>query len=280
MRADWSELAANDGDRSKWAVECEIDGCDVGLYRRAGLTRHGKPTATVKVFRCSQKNKVLYALTFAPTTVSSSSVGAEATARQALDSPYGRVRVSLRQRTDSSHHAPSTLRVASAVPASSTAEALTISLPPTAKFYNAASLALSHSIPLADQSVSAIQYEIGHLVVQADVYYDTAERLALRRILSDTHQLYPRDFMAAQRAAMEAASSKRESPSERLARFQSLLADPTLRARLAPTLRSAAELYVQNNSVVHTCDLTGDEEAAVWDACKRVKLEKVDGSAA
>ena len=76
-------------------------------------------------------------------------------------------------------------------------------------------------------------------------YFDTAERLTLRRVLPTSHSANPQQHLP---AALD--NSRPRVPADRLAHFRSVLADPDIRATLSPTLANAADFYV-NNSNMH-----------------------------
>ena len=158
------------------------------------------------------------------------------------------------------------------------AELSAVAVPPTSKWWQSAGLV--HAAVLSHHTASdkpERKHECGACLLEAEVFYDTAERLALRRILPVSHPLHPPPLPAseAQSDVKPGSGHKRQSTADRLVRLRAMLADPALRASLPPMLASAAELYVGDDSVVHICDLTGEgEETEAWQASKRVKSER------
>ena len=146
-----------------------------------------------------------------------------------------------------------------------------VTVPTGTKFYQGPGLRFSALLSAGKDLDSHLRkVKAGDIVVEAIVHYDTAERLALRGILPATHVSYPRDFIDAQNGLQSLSSH--QATSDQLARLQSMVADPSLRAALPPTLVNAVE-FCFNTDVVHSCDLTGEEETEVWQSNKRVKQE-------
>ena len=266
VRVDWSEWALGRAS-SQWAVECEIDGRSVGIVARAGLGYDGRPVQTQYAFTRCKKDGADYKLLFGATTVRS--VAAAREAQEPEESPCGHVRVTLSARIDLPGQLPRTMPSA---PGALAAEPPSVQLSTSKKFWSAPSLGLSHSAPCADElQLSHSNYRLDRALAIESVYFDTAERLALRRLLPASHPAYPQQHLPA-----EPSNSRPRVPADRLAHFRSMLADPDIRATLSPMLASAAEFYVNNSNMTHTCDLTGDDTAGVWQASKRPKQERVE----
>jgi len=267
VRADWYGLTAADRHKSRWVVLCEIDGNDVCDDRDAGRSPGGKETNTACVFKRSEREGVEFELVFGETTVEN--VEDDAVVEDVADSAFGHVRVVVRKREDlpGYYSLRQPMRAPAALP---TINQPAIFLPSTTKFWHAPGLSLAYTAP-ADTILAPLtppakkakvegtlqrptkkrksrarfrNYKYGPVVVQKSVYFDTAERLALRQFLPETHPQYPRQYMEAQQAMQELNNSKRHATAD-----------------------------FNSSGVEYTCDLTSKEEAEVWQASKKRRVE-------
>ena len=315
VRADFSRLIELDGGASsngKFVMSCEIDGQFVGTVYLAGRSAQQQPYPTRCEFTTFSKDGTQYRLQLAATHVSNAAEESGGAKEQATDSICGcvkGVKVTAYMRLDQlDKDAPKPARAVTAVPASAKSPAAAVEEAPdivvaaSRKFWTVRGLGLSFSLPVVPTaSVPApaaargtgkrgrapamvpavapsrmIKWSYGAFVTLAEVYYDTALRLALRRILPDTHPLYPRDAVqAVEEAERErVASQNREAAhKDSLHRLVERLDDPVQRASMCAADVAVAKAHRETAEVGY-CDLTDDEAPVVFQIRKKYKQEQ------
>ena len=279
VRAEWADLPLSGTGHDGWVLTCKIDGRSLGRVHWTGVHPDGYNIHDNNqcVFRSihSTQSESPCRMAFAPTTVSTVDDAQ-------VDSSHGSVRVAIYLWKDLYSYRNIKAKPSRAPTDLLGVEESAVTVPTGTKFYHAPGLTVT-AIPSEDTDSRSSEYSkwcrnwtYSDLVVEATIHYDTAERLALRSILPPTHPSYPQDFMEAQTGLR--ALTSRQATSDQLSRFQSMLADPAVRAALPPTLVNAVEFFVNNKDVVHSCDLTGEEEAEVWQTSKKVKQEVTVGA--